>query len=361
MGYKGTLRDIQAAQRRQERESERRAKEQAKLSAIEQARLEVEDHERHLATLASLHKVPPDIWDWAALAAALPPRRPYHSSYHELRQRQRAFVLRPGEQDERETSIESAHQLDERIFQEEMQAYAEEMVKWDKTRRLARRVLAKETSAYEEALREFSPLIDLAELGSSFEFSFPSSSLAECSIMMSDVTIIPEESKALTPTGKLSVRSMPKGRSLQLYRDYICGSVLRTARELFAFLPLDTILATALVNGSSSSTATTPGVPVLSVVLPRLSFSQVPLDDLDASEAITHFGQLRASLKSLRGGETFPAITPWTSPEIVHASVEDMGLDDLLAHVRQFRARMKAKRRQMKLSDLPGLPMGDPS
>jgi hypothetical protein len=48
MGYKGTLRAIEAAKRRQERESERRAREQAKLSAIEQARLEVEGYERHL-------------------------------------------------------------------------------------------------------------------------------------------------------------------------------------------------------------------------------------------------------------------------------------------------------------------------
>jgi hypothetical protein len=210
-------------------------------------------------------------------------------------------------------------------------------------------------------LREFSPLTDLAELGASFEFTFASSSLLDCGIVLSGVTTTPGESKALTPTGKLSVKAMPKSRSLQIYRDYICGSILRTARELFAFLPLDTILATALVNGISSPMAAPPRVPVLSVVLARSTFSQVPLDDLDASEAIARFGQLRASLKSLRGADTFPAITPWTPPEVVHASVEDMGLDDLFAHVRQFRARMTAKRRQMKLPDFPGLIVEDPS
>ena len=359
MGYKGTLRAIEAAKRRQERESERRAREQAKLSAIEQARLEVEGYERHLAMLASPHKVAPDTWDWAALAAALPPHRPYQSSYHELQTRQRTLVLRPEERGGREAALENAQQLDERIFQEAMQAYGEEMVQWDKTRRLARRILARDTGAYEEALREFSPLTDLAELGASFEFTFASSSLLDCGIVLSGVTTIPGESKALTPTGKLSVKAMAKSRSLQLYRDYICGSVLRTARELFAFLPLDTILATALVNEISSPTAAPPRIPVLSVVLARSIFSQVPLDDLDASEAIARFGQLRASLKSLRNGGTFPAITPWTPPEVLHASVEDMGLDDLFAHIRQIRARMKARRSQVKLPGLPTRTLGD--
>jgi hypothetical protein len=52
MGWKGTLRAMEAAQRRKQRDAqkrqrelERQNKEQAKLSAIEQARLEVETHE----------------------------------------------------------------------------------------------------------------------------------------------------------------------------------------------------------------------------------------------------------------------------------------------------------------------------
>jgi hypothetical protein len=63
MGWKATLRAMEADKRRQERESqkrqrelEQRAKEQAKLSAIEQARLEVETFENQLDGLVSIHK-----------------------------------------------------------------------------------------------------------------------------------------------------------------------------------------------------------------------------------------------------------------------------------------------------------------
>lgn len=63
MGWKGTLKAIEAAERRQQRDAqkrlrelERQSREQAKLSAIEQARLEVETHERGLDVLLSVYK-----------------------------------------------------------------------------------------------------------------------------------------------------------------------------------------------------------------------------------------------------------------------------------------------------------------
>jgi hypothetical protein len=71
MGWKGTLRAIEAFQRRQQRDAqkrqrelERQNKEQAKLSAIEQARLEVETHENKLEVLLSVHREQGEIWDW---------------------------------------------------------------------------------------------------------------------------------------------------------------------------------------------------------------------------------------------------------------------------------------------------------
>jgi hypothetical protein len=100
MGPRGTLRAIQVAERRQQREAqkrlrelERQAKEQAKLSAIEQARLEVETFDNQLEVLLSVHKEQGEAWDWVALAASLPPPCPQRHSYHEQRANQRLVVL----------------------------------------------------------------------------------------------------------------------------------------------------------------------------------------------------------------------------------------------------------------------------
>src|SRR5947199_10856666 len=98
MGPRGTLRALEADERRRDREAqrsqrelERRNRDQAKLSAIEQARLEVETYENRLEVLLSVHKDQGPAWDWAALAAVLPPPCPQKNSYHELQAKQRVL------------------------------------------------------------------------------------------------------------------------------------------------------------------------------------------------------------------------------------------------------------------------------
>src|SRR2546421_8825446 len=104
MGYKATIRAMEAAERRQHRDAQRRlrdlerqAKEHAKLSAIEQARLEVETFDNQLELLLSVHKEQGETWDWAAVAASLPPPRPQNFRRSEQRVEQRLAVM-PEEQ-----------------------------------------------------------------------------------------------------------------------------------------------------------------------------------------------------------------------------------------------------------------------
>src|ERR1035441_5848848 len=117
MGYKASIRAMEAAQRRQQRESEprkreleRQNKEQAKLSAIEQARLEVETHENKLEVLLSVHKEQGEIWDWVALAASLPPPCPKKNSNLELKTKQLMLV---STSQQKESAIEQARLQDE--------------------------------------------------------------------------------------------------------------------------------------------------------------------------------------------------------------------------------------------------------
>src|SRR5687767_11930022 len=84
-----TLRSHQRADRRRQREAqkrfrefERQAKEQAKLSALAQARFEVERYENQLEVLLSVHKEQGETWNWAELAAALPPPPPRNLRCH---------------------------------------------------------------------------------------------------------------------------------------------------------------------------------------------------------------------------------------------------------------------------------------
>jgi hypothetical protein len=89
MGWKGTIRAIQAAKRRAQRDAQRRfkelqrrTKEQAKISALKQARLEVETYENRIEVLLSIHKEQSDHWNWEFVLNT-PPIEPVRSNRHE--------------------------------------------------------------------------------------------------------------------------------------------------------------------------------------------------------------------------------------------------------------------------------------
>jgi len=349
MGPKGTLRAIQAAERRRQREAqtrlrelERHAKEQAKLSAIEQARLEVETYENRVELLRSVHKEQGEAWDWPAVAASLPPPRPQKKSHHEQKANQRFAVLQPEKKEAAQFMLEQARLQDEQDFQAAMQSYTEQMVEWEKLKSMARRILAGEHKAYTEALVEFNPFVDISDLGSSINFTVHNAKLVECVLKVSGKQIIPAEVKTLTASEKVSVKPMPKGLFHGIYLDYLCGCVLRVAREVFALLPVDTVLVTAVADSLDSRTGQTVEQPVLSVAMPRADVALLNFDRLDPSDAMDIF-QCRGDFKASRKSEAFQPITPLTPADIAHTSGQELSFQNLLTSVQKMREELKSK------------------
>ena len=359
MGPRGLLRALEADERRrqrdaqrQQRELERRKKEQAKLSAIEQAHLEVETYENRLEVLLSVHKEQGSPWDWAALAAALPPPYPQKGSYYEVQAKQHALVLHPERQQGAEATIEQAQLEDERVFQEAIKAHAEECAEWEKLRTFARRILGGEHKAFIEALVEFSPLAEISDVGSLMHFTVETAKLICCELKVNGSQAIPSEAKTLTATEKVSVKPMPKGRFHEIYQDYVCGCMLRVAREVFAMLPVDTVLITASADILDTRTGQTSEQPVLSAVMPRAVIASLDFDKIDPSDATENFlhrGNFRASRKA----GAFQPITPLTPADIPQTSSEAIGYADLLASVQRMREELQARLAALRVSSAP--------
>lgn len=202
MGPKGTLRAIEAAERRAEREAqrrkrelERRAKEQAKLSELEMARLEVETHENQVEVLLSMHKTQGKSWDWLGILASLAPPRPERNSFNELRARQQVAVWPAIQKSEGEAVVEHAKSEDDQIFQQALQSYADEAQERSQLRPLARRILDGEAKAFTQALSEFSAFREISELGSSINVTVHSPKFLECEVSVNGSHVIPTEVK----------------------------------------------------------------------------------------------------------------------------------------------------------------------
>ena len=336
--FEAARRESQRVAKLRQRDLERQAKEMEKLSALQQARLEVETYENGLDILLSVHKEQADALDWLSIVSSLPPVPPRGQSHNELKARQRQavtpYLLESG------NAIERAKEQDERDFQEAMQTHAADVAEWENMTSLARRILGSDTDAYIKAIEELSPFTELSTIGSSFHFKVHSRHLIEVNLTTNGRQAIPAEVKTLTSTGKVSVKAMPKPRFLEIYQDYVCGCVLRVARELFALLPIDALLITASAEALDTSTGHTLERPFLSVFIPRATLAALNFDTLDPSDSImamTHRGDLKASRKT---GE-FEFIAPLTVSDLTPSEAPGgKTISDLLGHAKRLRTAM---------------------
>jgi hypothetical protein len=90
-------------------------------------------------------------------------------------------------------------------------------------------------------------------------------------------------------SGKLSTKKMSQGQFYDLYQDYICGCVLRVAREIFALLPFEIAIVTAVGDVVNAQTGHLEEKPLLSVAIPRRTLDKFDLNSIDPSESMKNF------------------------------------------------------------------------
>lgn len=340
---------MEAARKRQVRESvkhqkelQRRLKEEAKLSELERARLEVETSSTEIEVLLSIHKEVSSVMDWKSFAYALPPHRPLPTEKHKgiaaLRESIRPFTSQAQDTSD---SVEKANLLDAQEYSESLMDHEKERSQFERMQALSKRVLAGDTAAFGEALSEFSAIAEIANLGASISVTFNDAKAVACTLNVNGRSIIPTEVKSLTSTGKLTVKAMPKARFHEIYQDYVCGSLLRVAREIFALLPLDTVIVTATIEGDLSSTGRTSEIPVLSAVMPRHDLEQLDFERLDPSEALTNF-VCRGDAKASRKSGDFHAIVPLTLEDITAASPARTDFQSLMSQVSALQQKLRS-------------------
>ena len=102
MSWSGTIRSIEAAARRIERERQRQlriaqrvALHHQKMAELEQAQFEVEEFEEQMARLSGPHRDCGETIDWESLLQGPPPDAPERRALHEQRARAVASAYRP--------------------------------------------------------------------------------------------------------------------------------------------------------------------------------------------------------------------------------------------------------------------------
>ena len=157
---------------------------------------------------------------------------------------------------------------------------------WKKLHDLSGKILAGDIDSYLEVLAEVKPFEDLTEYGSDFEVGTddPSSITVEFNVKSEEV--VPQETLALTSTGKLSRKALAKSTRNDIVQDYVCSCVIRIAREMFALLPVDRVLINAKDSILNTATGHNEDVTLVSVIFDRARFMDTDFSRIDPSDLI---------------------------------------------------------------------------
>jgi hypothetical protein len=255
----------------------------------ELAQYEVDYFENQCELVKSIHLECDDDVDWESILNSSPPYQLEEAGPKEKEAQYNYDHYKPGffervfKKDE-----EKYAQLSEQIQQaklEDESAYRE----WEELVELAKYIQSGDIDTYFKVIEEMEPLGDLSEFGSGFEFSTDDPSYIEVEFDIHSQHIIPTKEKKLTKTGKLSVRQLTKTRYYGLLQDYVCSCVLRIARDLFALLPLKTVVIHAYDEQLNTETGHNERLLILSIKIDQDILNKLTFENIDCSDSMNNF------------------------------------------------------------------------
>lgn len=256
-------------------------------TAADQNELKLQEYNNLINTLTGIHKDCDELVDWAEIRnsqepfpqGGIGPRQA--KALEELRNYNPGFFekLRSGDKRaELERAVQTAAAED-----------AEEYENWKKLHTLAERVLQGDIDAYLDVIYEMHPLDDLIDFGSDFEFGADDPSAIEVEFTVRTGTVVPSYSLSLTKTGKLSQKNMTKTEYFEIVQNFVCSCTIRIARDIFALLPVKTVVVHAVENQLNEQTGRREDMTILSVLFERDIMDGLNFEHINPSAAMNNF------------------------------------------------------------------------
>lgn len=297
--FSSTLRQLERAAERRVREAARQEKLRLKAEQHSLAVQAVEAYKELMISLTTGHKAEIETVHWGELLQQPEPTAPTLSHQHETNASQKLSAYRPSILDKflgstkskiatLEKAVITARTRDKQTFEKAMEDHRLDYEHWSQLRTLAADVLNKNPDAYRQALEHFDPFPEATAGPNPPSFNFDPR-YVEVNWSAEPETNIPNFTLSLTSTGKLSKKEMAASRFHELYRDYICSTLLFVGREVLALLPLDAAIVHIISEMVNPTTGHPEKRPILSAIIYAETMAQLNFQHLDPSEAIQNF------------------------------------------------------------------------
>ncbi|MCK4663750.1 MAG: hypothetical protein KAT68_12840 [Bacteroidales bacterium] len=297
--YGAAVRNIEREQQRQAREAAKRFKEQQKIQEIQNAEQAVKDWTHYVEMLQSVHKTCTESINWNQIKNTPEPKEPNRELINENKAQNKIINFKPSifdkifgstqkKIDRLKEQLAQAKKKDDEEYELKYNQYLKELNNWGELHEIATGIDNKDTEAYKNALQYFNPFAEIGELGTQISFDFENNHI-DINIHVNSEDVIPNYELKQTSTGKLSKKNMTQSKFNELYQDHICSSVIRVAREVFAYLPLEYARINAMSKILNSTTGHLEKQPILSVILLPETIENLNLDTIDPSDSMQNF------------------------------------------------------------------------
>lgn len=273
-----------------QREIEKQLKEAEKLEEQKKNALLVEEYENYIYMIQHVHVECSDPINWSSVASSPAPFTMGEKGPHEIAAEDSFNNFKPnfiekifsGMGEKRKAKLFEAVDA---AKQEDLENYEF----WEANTKLAKGILSGDIDAYYTAIEETNPFEDLLDFGSGFEFGTDDPKYIEIEFQVKSDSVVPEKSKSLTKTGKLSEKALSKTMYYDITQDYVCSCSIRLARELFSLLPVDFVIVHATDTVLNTATGEEEIDTILSVKFLRDGFASINFDKIDASDFVETF------------------------------------------------------------------------
>ena len=306
MGWKGNLRAGIAIARRIERSEKRRAsnatkqyKSMLKQDAFENGQRAVQEYNDYIELISSTHKDTSEQIDWHDILGEAEPTKPmlinkkqndaeYNLANYTPTFFDKLFGSTKKKLQKLEALVVTAKSTDKGDFESNLKQYNTDHNEWKKYQDLAKGVLSSDTEVYKNVFEHLDPFSDIKELGSGLKIIFEKEYLT-VTLSANGETVIPDFVLTQTSTGKVTKKKMSVGKFYELYQDYICSCVLRVAREVISFLPLNYVFVNVQSEMVNPINGHLEQQTILSVAIPARTLDKLNFDTIDPSDSMKNF------------------------------------------------------------------------
>lgn len=320
MGSRAVTRSLMSIYKSSVKDIERQNKHNEKMALYDQIVDYVEAHNDYIRKLTEIHKSISKIPSWYLASDIKQPSEPLKTTDNEDYARKKLENYHPTFTDKLfkkaqkniialEKNLNDSIIRDNEEYNKKVDIYNAKVQKINSHLELNSNILRQSPDAYRQVVLEVIDFSQYDTLCKSLDMQFDHSNFM-VEIAHSDIDeLIPAKEYSALKSVRLSEKPLSSRKRLEMYQAHVMSSSVKVAREIFAYLPINSLVVNSKVRVLDPSTGIFEFKTVLSVLYDKHTFDNVNFENIMLSDFLNKF-EFNMNFKVTKGFSAVKDINP---------------------------------------------------